>query len=95
MNKVIWKYQLEVMDEQYLSLPRGAEILCVQAQERSICMWILLDQSAMYVNRRIKIRGTGHPANTESKAGYIGTVQMDVPYSRDGLVWHLFDGGES
>ena len=41
--RVIYKYQLSVTDNNIISMPIGAEILCVQAQKEVPCIWALVD----------------------------------------------------
>lgn len=43
MNKTIYKYPLDVTDVQEIKLPVGAEILTVQAQNGTLCLWALVD----------------------------------------------------
>jgi len=42
MNKSIWKYQLEVTDNQIVKMPKDAEILSVQTQNEEVCLWALV-----------------------------------------------------
>ena len=41
--KTIWKYPLRIRDWVRLEMPRGAEILCVQVQGLTPCLWALVD----------------------------------------------------
>ena len=41
MKKKIYKYPLEVQDEQVVMLPTGAKILTVQSQKDRPCLWAL------------------------------------------------------
>ena len=42
MSRVIWKYPLEVTDEQTLMLPRSARALSVAAQNDTLTLWALV-----------------------------------------------------
>ena len=59
--KTIWKFPLRVDDEQMISMPDGAALLYVQTQGEVPCLWAVVDSEAPRVDRRILMRGTGHP----------------------------------
>jgi hypothetical protein len=86
----IWKFSLQITDHQYVEMPSGARILCVQTQRDFPCLWVLVDPDAPRGRRGIGISGTGHPCLHDSD-GYIGTVQLDA----GALVFHVFDLGEA
>jgi hypothetical protein len=44
--KVIYKYTLEVTDEQEVKMPANAQILCVQVQHGRPTLWALVDTKA-------------------------------------------------
>jgi len=82
LKKVIWKFRLNLMEEQILLLPFGAEVLTVQMQGGVIVLWAVVSPAAAKVQWRFFIIGTG---NDFIRLGtYIGTVQQP-PY-----VWHVF-----
>jgi hypothetical protein len=86
MLKVIWKYPLDVVDEQDIFMPGGAKPLCVQLQHGKPCLWALVDPSRAEVARTVFIFGTGNPAPVAGVTNYVGTFQQ-----ADGrLVWHVF-----
>jgi hypothetical protein len=83
----IWKFPVHVSDEVTVaSMSIGAQILCVQMQHDTPCLWALVDKNAKREERRFRIYGTGQdiPANPGE---YIGTVQMLGGM----LVWHVFE----
>jgi hypothetical protein len=82
----IYKWALEVVDQQTLALPAGAQILCVQVQYERPCIWALVDPSAGLEPRALLMYGTGHPVSDQA-GRYIGTYQLD----RGGLVFHVFE----
>jgi hypothetical protein len=40
--KTIWKFKLENLDTQILTLPKNAELLTVQTQSETPCLWALV-----------------------------------------------------
>lgn len=86
MGNIIYKYAINITDEQVIELPKGAEILTAQLQDKILQMWAIVNPNAEKQKRVIEIYGTGHPfpfGMAERK--YIATVQ------KDGLVWHIFE----
>jgi hypothetical protein len=82
--KTIFKYPLSVTDTQTIRMPEGAEILTVQMQKDSMCLWALVEDTSPVEPRIILIFGTGHEVTGIDNV-YIGTVQMDS------LVFHVFE----
>ena len=87
MRKTIYKYPLELKDEQVILLPTGADILTVQAQMDHPCIWAMVNPTAPNdMALTIRIFGTGHPIQDSDRLEYIGTFQI-----YDGrLVFHAF-----
>ena len=91
MSSTIYKYELDIVDEQVVELPYSHRILCVGNQRGVLCMWARVDPITRAVKRKIIIKGTGHPFTESQEAGkYVGTAIFDDL----GLVWHVFDGGD-
>lgn len=93
--RTIYKYPLGVTGEQKVSLPEGAEPLCVQVQTvpaagfsrqpiEQLVLWALVDTDKPSKDMTISIFGTGNPVAMDLGL-YLGTVQMN-----SGLVWHVF-----
>ena len=83
----IWKYQLNVIDEQQLFLPADAKILTVQTQRGTPCLWALVnEENTAKELRKIAIYGTGNPI-PDDPGEYIATFQM---HGGD-LVFHVFE----
>lgn len=83
----IFKYALEITDEQHVELPHDSQLLSVQDQNGQLTLWALINPNLNMVFRLVTIIGTGHPI-TKPRAvlgTFIGTVQM-----YNGLVWHVF-----
>jgi uncharacterized protein with FMN-binding domain len=81
----IWKFPLEVTDEQVVRLPTGAQILCVQVQGTTPCLWAKVDPMAAPKEWRVVTRGTGNPAKAND-GSYVGTYQMHSGR----LIFHVF-----
>ena len=87
MARVIWKFPISTTDIQSVDMPKGAEILTVQNQNDTPCIWALVDSENETVKRTFEIHGTGNPIDHDYNLKYIGTYQQ-----LDGrLVWHLFE----
>lgn len=88
--RTIWKFPLEIADEQFVNVPRGATALDVQVQNGVPCIWAIIDEAEPVTARRVLIRGTGHDCSGLEDVAHLGTFQL-----HDGaIVFHVFDGGE-
>lgn len=87
----IYKYELEITDEQIIRLPFNAELLTVQMQGDKCCLWALVDPRNELNERTICIYGTGQPIPNEIRLKYISTFQN--PHL--GLVFHAFEKKKS
>lgn len=88
--KTIWKFVLEVTDTQFVNMPAGSEILSVDNQDGSLCLWAMvnpvIDPTAEPERREIEIIGTGNPIDRDMVCRkFIGTV-LAAPF-----VWHVFE----
>jgi hypothetical protein len=87
--KTIYKYELQITDEQGINMPIGAEILTAQMQGENLQLWALVDPDRDIKKRFFEVIGTGHDvtcfSNTERK--YISTVQL----SGGKLIFHVFE----
>lgn len=85
--KTIYKYPIEITDEQALTLPVNARILTVQMQEGKSCLWAMIDTEEKRTEQvSISIYGTGHPIADSENLTYLGTVQT----LGGQLVFHVF-----
>lgn len=83
----IWKFTLRAgVYRQGIRTPRGAELLHAGEQDGELVLWARVDQLAGPALRWIVVSATGQMVYSQP---HVGTVQMP-----DGLVWHVFDGGE-
>ena len=86
--RIIYKYPLKVEDYQVITMPKGAQILTVQAQRERPCIWALVDTDNDPEKRYFRIAKTGHPIRLKEKLlRYIGTFQL----IGSDLVFHVFE----
>lgn len=85
MNRIIYKYQINVTDVNTVLMPEGAEVLTVQMQDAVPCIWAMVDLDKPRVERFFGILGTGNPVPDDFKGKYIGTFQERI------FVWHLYE----
>ena len=92
--KTIYKYELDTIPEQTLSIPEYNEPLFVKMQRGVPCIWFLVNPDTNSKNVKIKIYGTGHNIpDTAFKSDscniqeqYVGSF-MELS---ENLVWHVF-----
>ncbi len=84
--KRVFKYTLEMIDEQAIAMPKGAFPMTVQTQNDKPQVWMFVDDSQPPERRKFRIVGTGHPADDVQYGQYVGTFQMQG----GSLVFHLF-----
>jgi hypothetical protein len=90
MSEVIWKFELRRWTI-FLAVPQGARVLSAGAQGGDVVVWALCDPDAPKVRRLLAATPTGPPLpRAFHDAAFVATVQM-----ADGLVFHVFDGGEA
>jgi hypothetical protein len=90
--KTIYKYALQLVDEQEVELPKWCTPLSAQMQNNEIQMWALVDKSQPLVKATVKIFGTGEAIPDNFYVGrehhtYLGTAQ------HGSFVWHVFITG--
>ena len=83
----VYKYELEITDEQIIKLPFNAEILTVQMQGMRCYLWAFVDPQNELTERIICVYGTGHHIPDKIGLKYINTFQ--IPHL--GLVLHAFE----
>jgi hypothetical protein len=86
-ERTIWKYTLDVLDEQVIRMPRGAQVLTIQAQHNRPQIWALVSPDAALEARTFACFGTGHPFEGGSSLAYLGTYQIEA----GALVFHVFE----
>lgn len=82
--KIIWKFPIELTDEQRIEIPAGSKILSAQVQNGQICIWAIVDDSEVETEYRpVAIVGTGNKLWCFDWE-FVGTVQQGD------FVWHIF-----
>jgi len=74
--RTIYKYPLTRQSLQSIRMPRGAQILTVQAQENEACLWAEVETDFPAEERWIETFGTGKPMS-ELPRRYLGSAQLD------------------
>lgn len=88
MKKTIWKFELETRDDQEIKMPIGAQVLTVQMQFGTPCLWALVDPNKEKETRTFEVVGTGHEIDYSlTTRGYIGTYQL----AQGQLIFHVFE----
>lgn len=82
--KTIWKFQL--VGEQPVEMPIGAQILTLGVQFEFPCLWALVDPTARKEWRHFKLYATGAAMPAEPGV-YRGTLGL----KGGGLVVHVFE----
>lgn len=85
--KTIWKFELEITDEQYIKAPLNMTPLSAQIQNGQLVLWGIVDPKGYVGNHRVLIVGTGNPLPDmiiEGMSKYLSTVQDGA------FVWHVF-----
>jgi len=88
--KSIWKYPVEGgTDIIHIEMPKDAEIISMQVQHGTPCIWAIVDDNNEKVDRVFEIIGTGHslPELRYLERKFIDTFQVNG----GSLVFHLFE----
>lgn len=87
MSKIVYKYPLQIVDEQAVQLPSGAQVLTAQVQHGVLQLWALIDPNHLSIEQvKVRIVGTGHDFPDADQWRYLSTVQVDG----GALVFHVF-----
>lgn len=80
----IYKYPLQISDEQMISMPRRSIIRFVGPQDGVLCLWaeVPADEDR-FVGRTFYIHGTGHTIPQGRR--YVGSAVMPP------FVWHVYE----
>lgn len=88
MSKAIWKFPIDVIDEQAVEMPAPAELLHVAVQNIDRCyLWAMVDPEKPKVRVQLRIYGTSQPM-PDWPGRYIGTLMLN---NNGALVFHVFD----
>jgi len=83
----IYKYPLEIVDEQLVKLPEDSIILTVRVQRNKVYLWVEVDTTKPLLERIIYTRGTGQPVD-DVHGVYLGTYE----YFGGELIYHVYIG---
>lgn len=81
---IIYKYELEIRENQWVDLPYGAQLLSVGEQNGKLFVWARVDRERQGDAILFRIYGTGLLFELDP-GRFLGTVQM-----QNGLVWHVY-----
>ena len=90
----VWKYPLEITDEQTLHIPGFSKALSVQTQKDVLfqkdvlCLWVIANADEPSRAVGVRIVGTGCRFFGIPQESFVGTVQTN----NGALVWHVFVG---
>ena len=80
--KTIYKYELQIEDEQNIPMPVGSKIVHVGLDPRGVsCIWAEVETENPVENVNFHIIGTGHPLPNELV--HVGS------FVQGPIVWHL------
>jgi hypothetical protein len=84
MQRVL-KFKLELEDYSTIQMPARAEVINVDFQYGTLCLWALCEDGDKLVDVTYRIAGTGHPIDEHRNSLlFKGTVRLEA------LVFHVF-----
>jgi hypothetical protein len=86
--KRVFKYPLEITDEQSILIPKNHNIISVIEKDNVPVVYVIVeDNDPCQVERHFSIRGTGHsiPGNIEALT-FLGSIKTH----NDQFVWHIW-----
>lgn len=90
--RAVWKFPLDFMGPTgyvnphvTLEMPAGAQVVALQTQRDTPCLWVLVDPHAERERRTFVVVGSGHEIPDEA-GEHVGTWQ-----ALNTFVWHLFE----
>lgn len=83
----VYRYELELIDQPVVPMPKGARVLSVSHERDRLECWVLVDPNVAEVElREFRVVGTGNPA-PDDLGEFIGTVMVFGGQ----LVFHVFE----
>lgn len=82
---VVWKYPLRLVDKDVVRMPRHAEVVLVDSQGDSLCLWAIVNPDNVREERTFRIVGTGHHMDSGPGVTHVGSCQQGWS------VWHVFE----
>jgi len=88
--KAVYKYEIQITDDDYIQMPKGAKIIKFGKQGNEYYVWAIVDPQANIEMRIFHIVGTGNPLNDSF---WVTHKHIDSWIESDGgqFVWHLFE----
>jgi hypothetical protein len=88
MDVVIWKFSIDLQQEQGVEIPKGAQVLTAQIQRSKISLWAKVDPHAPHILMTVLVLATGQDCDekTFKEMRYLSTVQSN----QGEFVWHVF-----
>lgn len=81
----IWKYEIPILREFVLDMPKNAKILTCREQFDKPVLWACVDPKQELEQRKFLLIGTGHFFQDKFECNYIATFQLGE------FVGHLFE----
>jgi hypothetical protein len=85
MTQTVYKYRLPVGDWSSISMPEGAQVLCVEVQNDRPTLWARVTPGNRPHVYHFRTAGTGHDLGS-NVGRHIGSFQLDG----GALVFHVF-----
>lgn len=85
--KTIWKYILDIVDDQEFNIPKESKIVHIGEQNGKLCMWVEHEDPSVFDKENIRsfgVFGTGERIINPYHQ-YVGTSVGDS------FVWHLYE----
>lgn len=83
----VWKFPLQVTDEQTIEAPADFKALSVHVQNGIPCLWAQVTGGAELLTHRVWVAGTGHPLRDGAANGrFVGSFLLHG----GALVFHVF-----
>lgn len=89
--KTIWRYPIDMAEEQSVRMPKGARVLSVQRHGKETFLYALLTAHSAYTTRTVRVRSTDDDCDGLAAEEYVGTVALDDHR----FVFHVFVEKES
>lgn len=85
--QTIYKYKVGGMGPNYVTVPKGAQFVCVMGEDTGPVFYAIVDDDGIYfVTWEFYIAGTGQPCFVPPGYKYTGSVRCG-PW-----VWHIWAG---
>lgn len=85
MTQRVYKYELPLGDWVSITMPAGAQVLCVEVQHGKPMLWARVTVGHASVVQHFRIAGTGHDLGS-NVGRHIGSFQL----GGGALVFHVF-----